>query len=274
MTWLDSILLGIVQGITEFLPVSSDGHLVLGKRLLGIQTPGTFWEVALHLGTLLAIVVVFWKDILRIIAGTAYGLERMRRAGAKTAWQENEDFRLGCYLILGTVPVAVVGMIWLNEIENLFNSAWAAAGLLFVNGIMLSLTRLPSRTNPDGRVNAWDAILIGIAQTAALLPGISRSGMTISTGLHRGVSRSGAATFSFLLAVPAILGAAAVNALRIEALPSRDVGPLVAGMLVSALVGYFALRLLLRIVRRGRLHWFGYYCLIAGVIALAMLWGK
>jgi undecaprenyl-diphosphatase len=255
---LHAALLGLLQGLTEFLPVSSSGHLVLGRSLLDVHTPGADFEVFAHAGTLLAILVHYRTDLVAM-AGSAV---RLRRDGPG---------RLLLLVLLASIPAAVVGLTLADPVEALFARPALAAGMLLVTGLVLLSTRL-ARAGGE-RVRAPSAIAIGLAQALAILPGISRSGSTIAAGLHAGVDRDRAARFSFLLAVPALLGAAV---LKTSDLVREPPGPtLLESYLVGGLVafasGYLALRWLLGIVHRGHLDRFAWYCLAIGAVALLLL---
>ena len=274
MSWLNAILLGIVQGLTEFLPVSRSGHLVLARNLLGVTPPSeeakVLWEVVLHVGTLVAILVVLRRDVWQVIVGFVRGLAASRR-GLASALRQEEGFALALWILLGSIPAGVVGVTFRDFFERLFESPFLAAGALLVTGTFLFSTRYAHGPRDKDQVSWLDAIIIGFAQAVAIVPGISRSGATISAGLFRGVDRAQAARFSFLLAIPAIAGAAALECRHLAALSFKEVMPLLVGGIVSAIVGLFALIFLLRIVRAGRLHSFAYYCWAAGVIALVWL---
>jgi len=273
MTLLDALFLAAVQGLTEFLPISSSGHLVLAKTLLGLKTPGATWEVALHLGTLGAIIAVFHRHILQTINGFIIGCSRgLGTQGWRKTWNTCPDFRVGCYIILASIPAALLGILIRSIIEQLFASTCFVLIMLFINGELLWLTGRQRLYRPNGKLRLSDTIVIGIAQALALLPGLSRSGCTISFGLFRGVEPDRAATFSFLLAVPAIIGAALVEIPHITELPASQIPYLLLAVAVSTIVGYAFLRLLLAIVRTGRLHWFAWYCRVLALLGLAYFW--
>jgi undecaprenyl-diphosphatase len=278
MNTADAIVLGLVQGLTEFLPISSSAHLAAARALLGVQSPGVFMAVALHFGTLLAILVVFWREILKIAADGLVGA-RLYLGGrdSEAISREAPEFLTAMAVVVGSVPVAVAGLCLEQTVERILSSLWASGALLCATGLVLAASRWAPQPK-TGRVGVGRGLLIGIAQAAALLPGISRSGVTIVTGCFLGVERRAAGRFSFVLAVPALAGAAlwelrqAVPALRGH--PSAGADPLIrsgalaAGALVAAAVGTLCLVLLLRLIERGRLHWFAAYCLPAGALML------
>jgi len=266
MTPLQALLLGIVQGLTEFLPVSSSGHLVLGKKILSVasEMPVTF-EVVVHAGTLLATLLVFWKPVWEILCF----LGRVTKRPSECLSGDPAG-RLLLLLILGTIPAGLAGVLFKDWIESLFSNALLVAVGLCVTGTFLFATYW-SRQRAAGieDVSAAQGLIVGVAQAIAITPGISRSGSTIAAGLLCGTDRETAARFSFLLSMPAIAGAAVLKAPDI-AQASVTVGwlPLVIGFLSSFIVGVAALLVLLAFVRRGRLHWFGYYCWLVGLAAI------
>ena len=274
MTLIQSILVALVQGLTEFLPVSSSGHMVLVETFLGAHTDGVLWEVALHVGTLLAVFAVFRRDLRMVIVEFCSGLGRLVGKGsAADVWKDKPGFRMGCYIIIGTIPAAVIGLTLRDSIERFFSQPILAAIMIFVTGEILWLTRPHALARPSGKMALGDGIFVGIAQALALVPGISRSGITISAGLARGIDRAQAARFSFLLAIPAILGGALLEARKLRTIPSEHITPMIVGILVAAVSGYLALRFLLRVVNAGKLHLFAYYCWAVGIAGVIILWG-
>jgi undecaprenyl-diphosphatase len=259
MNLWQGILLGLVQGLTEFLPVSSDGHLAVVGYIAGVRTPGVFVEVALHVATLGSILVVYGKRFFQLAAGV------LRR--------QPEDLRYAGLLILGMIPAGIIGVFLEDLVAAAFNSLWAAGAGFLVTGTALSSTR---RLVPAGadRPTPGAAILIGFAQALAILPGVSRSGMTISSGQWVGMGTVAAADFSFLMAIPLIAGAGLFEARHI----STDVGqvgaiPLLVACAVAFVSGVFAIRWLVALLRRGRLHAFAPYCFAIGAFTLAYaLW--
>jgi len=253
MSFLDAILLGILQGLTEFLPVSSSGHLVLAEAILGVKQPGVSFEVVVHLGSLLAVLIFFRQPILGMIHSL---FNRQLKSERATIW----------YLVVGTIPAAVLGLLLEDYFEAAFSRPfYSALALLVTGGILLSTRWAANRRRPL----SWrNALGIGLAQALAILPGISRSGSTISAGLHAGVEPSRAAEFSFLLAIPAIGGAAVLKGHELLNLPSELAGPYLAAAVVSFLTSLLAVYLVLAAVRRGRFEYFAYYCFAAGAVGL------
>jgi undecaprenyl-diphosphatase len=274
VTWLKVVILGVVQGLTEFLPVSSSGHLVLARRLLGVTPPagasGVLWEVVLHMGTLVAVVVVLRREVCQVLTGLVRGLLACRR-GVRAALREEPGFALALLIAMGSIPAGVVGVVFKDALEALFEKPTVVAGALLVTGTILFATRYAPKHVGDGRVGWLSAVIVGCAQAVAILPGISRSGATISAGLFAGLERAEAARFSFLLSIPAVGGAGLLELRHLDALPAESLAPFLAGGVVSAVVGLAALVLLLRVVEAGKLHHFAYYCWGVGAGALAWL---
>lgn len=248
------IILGIIQGLTEFLPVSSSGHLVLLGWVFEIHQDVVI-DAFLHLGTLGALIWYFRARIGRLISSL------FSRA------EPRSEGRWAPYILLGSIPIGLAGLLFQAPIESAFAAPQFAAGMLMVTGLSLLSTGFarPRRSDLEPR----DAVLIGLAQAVALLPGISRSGATIATALWLGLDRDLAFDFSFLLSIPAVLGANLLQLprlSRVEGLPE-----LVAGGLIAFSLGWLSLWLLRDVVRRGRLGWFGVYCLGVGIIGLALL---
>jgi len=259
MEILRTIVLGIVQGITEFLPISSDGHLVVVQSLLklwlgapsaGGKVSDLHYDVVLHIGTLGSIIVVYWRDL----------------------WELRRNWKLCGLIVLATIPAGIAGVALKPLVEEAFHSPLAAGVGLLVTAVVLLAGQRWAREERDlDDMTPRDAALIGLMQAFAIAPGVSRSGSTISTALGCGIKRGAAATFSFLMAVPVIAGAAVLALKDIvtgEATAGRtDV--LVVGAAKSFVVGWVALRWLLSMLSRGRFHWFAYYCLAAGTAVIA-----
>jgi undecaprenyl-diphosphatase len=272
MTTIDAILLGALQGATEFLPVSSSAHLVAAERLLHVSFSGLALEIALHFGTLLAIVIVFWRDLVTLARDGLVGLALAARGVRGEALRARAPaFGTALGICLGTVPVALVGILFEHALDRAFKNLTASGLLLIGTGAILILSRFAPAPRAD-RVGAGRAVLIGLAQAVAPLPGISRSGITIVAGYFLGLERRVAARFSFLLAVPAMVGAAVEPFVRRSAeagAAQPGAGALAVGVVVSAAVGTACLVFLLRVVQRGRLHWFAAYCIPAGAAMAA-----
>jgi len=268
MNVFQALLLGIVQGITEFLPISSSGHLVLGKALLGIHTQGIAFEVFVHFGTFLAVLTIFWGDCWNILRSWGNALRHPSPSHWSLAYQEDPFFRLGVLIILGTIPAVIIGLLFEHEIEAAFSHPLFVSCALLVTGTILLGTRW---TKPKAtRFGMVRALIIGAAQAFAILPGISRAGSTIAGGMYAGVERSEAARFSFLLALPVILGACVVEGKELwhAGIPSEQGVTLLIGTIVAYVVGVVALKWLLGVIRRGRLDRFAYYCYAVGMAGL------
>lgn len=265
MDFIKVIILGIVQGLTEFLPVSSSGHLVLAAELLQFHEEGVAFEVFVHLGTLFSVLLVFRRDIFKMITAPYHVWLKGRRDEELV-----RHSRWDIYIIIGTVPAAVIGLFFKSEIEAIFSNVLLVIIMLFVTGTLMILSRFIASMTGD--VSGPKSFIIGCAQALAILPGISRSGFTIVTGMALGVDRSEAARFSFILSIPAILGATVlkVKDLLESQLPASEILYLVLGALVAFVSGYLAIIWLLDIVRKGRLEWFGYYCYL--VVLIMSIW--
>ena len=267
----EATLLGIVQGLTEFLPVSSSGHLVIFQNLLGFRDPQILFDVVVHFGTLLAVVFVYRKDLGLIVREFFAALgEMVRSRDVRRGWKGYPYFRLAVILVLATLPAAFAGILFGESLENLFGSVGSAGAMLIVTGTVLFSSRFSRGPGKDlESLTLLKGMTVGFAQALALMPGISRSGMTIVTGLFCGLNRDLAARFSFLLSIPAILGATILEVFKIRNnLGAVDILPLLVGGVTALLTGTLALIFLIRIVHRGKLHHFSYYCWILGAAVL------
>jgi undecaprenyl-diphosphatase len=267
-----AIVLGIVQGITEFLPISSTGHLVLIPRLLHWPEQGLTFDVALHVGTLIALLVYFrrdWADIIMAAFGHPQTKTGESRGPRWLLWG----------IIIATIPAAVAGKLWDKKFETMLDTEtskmmFIVAGAMVVFALVIyAADKIGRKRRSLGQMNFVDWILIGLAQAVALIPGVSRSGATISAGLFRNLDRDSAARFSFLLSTPIILGAAALKLKDVmkTGLPADERTPFVAGILTSAVVGYIVIAFLLSYLRRHNLNVVVWYRLAFGVILLALL---
>jgi len=271
MEILKIIILGIVQGATEFIPVSSSGHLVIIPWLLGwARDPeaSLLVETVLHWGTLLAILIVFWRDFWQMIVAVLKSIVNRSLA--------DNQARLGWALVIGSIPAAILGLLFKDFVESLFASPAAAGGFLLVTGTLLLGSELMARRQKEFRALneiSWrDSILIGCAQALALAPGISRSGTTIAAGLGLGIRRDDAARFSFLLGTPVFFGAGLLQILDALAVDSSQITEqwlvLAIGFVVSAVTGFLAIRFLLNYLRDNPLYPFAIYCFVVGVAVL------
>jgi undecaprenyl-diphosphatase len=269
MSILDAAILGLVQGLTEFLPVSSSGHLVLGQYLLHVQNPQMLsFDVYVHFGTLISVCIVFWKDIVAMVS-SLWGA--LRTGTLKTAHETNEYVRLAAAIVIGSVPAAVIGLAFRHQIEEAFTDPKLVAVNLVITGLILFLTRF-ARPKEGKRIGPWLGFLIGIAQSIAIVPGISRSGCTISGGMYLRLSPSAAARFSFLLSIPVIAGASLLETKHVvEQAAQFGVLPFLVGFVVAAVTGYFAIKILLSIVDRGKFSLFAFYCFALGIVGIVFI---
>jgi undecaprenyl-diphosphatase len=269
MTPLQALVLGILQGATEFLPVSSSGHLVLVPWLLnwhGVGESELAFDALVHWGTLSAVLAYFGRDLWQIVCAVWDGVRRRNPLGTLNA-------RLGWYILVGSIPAALFGLLLEDWFEELFGRPDAAAILLFATAGLLFLSERYGTKNRELDSMRWlDAILIGLAQALAILPGISRSGATIAAALKQGLGRADAARYSFLLGVPAVLGAGGIQLIKL--LEAGDltgqIDTLLIGFLSAALVGYLSIHSLLLFVRRRPLYLFSLYCVALGASSLVI----
>ena len=266
-----SVLLGLVQGLTEFLPVSSSGHLVLFQHFLhfNAESPVTF-SVVLHLGTLLSIVFVYQIKIRELMLYTFVACPRgiLKEGFQKTVWEDDRG-RLVLFLIIGSIPTAIIGVLFKDVFEKLFTNALCVSIALIITGTMLYTTKIIKPRAGKMRVRA--ALIVGCVQGLAITPGISRSGSTISAGMWAGLDRDFAADYSFLLSIPAVLGAMFLSLKDLSSQPLGNLPFLAMGFAVSFASGLLALKLLLHFVRRGKLHIFAWYCWGVGILSLGGL---
>ncbi|MBI2498820.1 undecaprenyl-diphosphate phosphatase [Candidatus Woesearchaeota archaeon] len=251
MRIIEAIILGIVQGITEWLPISSSGHLVLLQNLFKIEQPVIF-DLILHLGSLLVVLIVFREDIKKLVIGVFR--------------KEKEYINLLFKIIIATIPIALVGFLLKEFIEKIFNDLRVVGFSFLFTSILLFLSKYPKVK--DKELNYKNSFIIGLVQVLALLPGLSRSGSTISAGLMQGVKNEEIAKFSFLLFIPAILGATSLEIKNVNLIDG--IFPLVIGVLTVVIVGFISLKLLLYIVKNSKIYLFGYYCLFLGLITLGI----
>ncbi len=264
-----SIILGIVQGLTEFLPVSSSGHLVVWSAILKANSTLAF-DVALHFGSLLALLIFFWHDIVGLFQGfiaTFRGnLSQEDRRKRKMFW----------LIVAAIIPSGVLGALLSDKIEKAFGSLYFVGAMFLVTAVLLFLQHFSSTTRTVRDVGWKDALAIGIGQVFALLPGLSRSGTTMSVGVYRGLKQEDAAHFSFLMAIPTIAGAAIFKLKDFLKMGAAAGGAmdLVAGILISVITSLFAIGLLLKVARKGKMEWFSLYCVAIGIFTIVMHYFK
>lgn len=255
MSFVQVLILSVVQGLTEFLPVSSSGHLVIFQKFFGLSTPPVLFDILLHVGTLGAIIFYFRKGLARILTGLA----QKKKESVNTLW----------LVFLGTIPAALVGGLFEKQIEQAFNSfQMVGVSFLFTAGLLFSTKWTKNQNRYFNQLKWLDALVVGLFQALAILPGISRSGSTISSGLWRGLSRETAFIFSFYLAIPAILGALVLKGDELLIFPTNNLIQGLVGMVVAGIVGYFALGILENFLKSARFFWFGVYCLVLGITLL------
>jgi undecaprenyl-diphosphatase len=261
MSLPQSIFLGIVQGITEFLPISSSGHLVFFQSLFGMEEPQLFFDVMLHLGTLLAVVVYFRNDIWKIIQGIGTIL--------KGKEENQEGAKLFLWIILATIPTGLIGVLFKDWFESFFSRPKAVGIMLLITGLVLWSTRWTKKEGKTIKEMKWiDALLIGVAQGLAIIPGISRSGATISTGLFCGLDRELSGKFSFLLSIPAILGATLLEFRKIDS--AQEFWTVLIGTVIAFGVGILSLTFLIKIIKMGKFLNFSYYCGGMGIVMIIL----
>ncbi|MFH1823697.1 MAG: undecaprenyl-diphosphatase UppP [Candidatus Firestonebacteria bacterium] len=250
MTIFQSIILGIIQGLTEFLPVSSSGHLVIAQSLIKeFKQPGVLFDVTLHLGTLIAVIIYFKDRIIKIL----------------------KDIKLLSFIILATVPTGIIGILFKDRFEEMFSNVKLVGLMLMVTAVIIFIAdRVKSDSKDLSKVNWLNSVIIGIAQGIAIIPGISRSGSTISAGILLGLDKKFAMEFSFLISIPAILGAMVleVKDLTSEKLQNINYFVYIAGFLMAAIVGYLSIKLLLNLLQKQRLYIFSIYCIVLGLVIL------
>jgi len=269
MNLINAVILAIVQGLTEFLPVSSSGHLVLGEAILGAESFGTSiaFELVVHLGTFLAVLAIFWHDIIHLIS--VFAPRAVKPGIWKQEYRENADFKLTILMLVAMLPAGIIGLILRDNISELFSQPFMVSIALVVTGSMLLSTKFYRKS--DNPIGVWQAVLIGFAQALALVPGISRSGSTITMGLALGIKQEQVARFSFIMVLPLIVAATVLEFIDLIqiGISADEIIHLGVGLIVSFIVGYLSLKWLLSLLRQGHFHYFAWYCYtiaIAGLI--------
>ncbi|MCP4682838.1 MAG: undecaprenyl-diphosphate phosphatase [Desulfobacterales bacterium] len=267
MEIIDSIFLGIIQGLTEFLPVSSSGHLVFFQDLLGFKEPELLLDCSLHLGTLLAVCFYFRIDLKKMAldiwqSAALFLKSRVVRGSSHT--------NLAFWILVASVPTGLIGLTFRKTLEGFFESVSIVGVMLIISGVIIASTKLiPKDHGTRTELGLPAALAVGLVQGLAIIPGISRSGITITCGMLMGLDRELAGRFSFLLSIPAIIGALILQ-LNFEDLERVGLIPLVFGVLTSALLGFLALKVLMGIVNKGRLHYFAPYCWTLGCLIIIL----
>lgn len=267
MNIFQGIIIGIVQGLTEFLPVSSSAHLVFIQNILGVESTLAF-DTFLHLGTLIAVLWFFKMDIYKMLKSWWLSIGDLFQGRFREGFLKDPYKRLAWYVILATVPVGVVGVLFEDSIDALFSGAlYVPAFFLFVTGTILYLSqRMPSGNINYDTISKKEALFMGLGQACAILPGLSRSGTTIAAGLTIGLNKEFAAKFSFILSIPAILGAFLLQIKDIGSAMDANFLPVILGFIASIIAGYMAIKWMLDLVQNRSLDIFSYYCWVVGII--------
>jgi len=273
MDIIQAIIIGIAQGLTEFLPVSSSAHLVFIPHILGTESNLAF-DTILHIGTLVAVVAYFWKDIIHMLRAFFASLMDLVHRKFREGLKEDNYKKLAWLIIIGSIPAGLAGIFLKDFFEGLFNNIPIVGFFLLITGVLLYTSEMVSRKETHKRdlnkLSIKDSLIIGVAQACSIAPGISRSGATISTGLFLGLERELAARFSFLLSIPAILGAALVQAKDISSVLDISTAATIAGFIAAAITGYLAIKIVLKLISERDLLIFAYYCWIVGALALIL----
>jgi undecaprenyl-diphosphatase len=263
MNWFEALILGIVQGLTEFLPVSSSGHLIIGKELMGIEVnpnAETTFEVLVHCATVLSTIIVFRKDILKLLQGLL-------------KFNMNEETQYVAKICISMIPVLIVGLLFKDNVKEIFGEGVLLVGImLLVTAILLTLTHFVNFKQKK-EISYLDALIIGISQAIAVLPGLSRSGTTISTGLILGNKKESIAKFSFLMVLIPILGETFLNILNGDFAPAISgipISAMIAGFLAAFFSGLFACKVMIAIVKRSKLYYFALYCAVVGILVIIL----
>ena len=271
MGYFEAVVLGLLQGLAEFLPISSSGHLALAQNLFGVEADKVLlFAVLLHLGTLIAVFVAYWRDIWELIVELCVTIKDLC-TGKGLRLEERPVRKLGVMIIVATIPTAVIGLLFNDFFEGLYSSMVAVGIGFLITGVLMFLAEKMGSANRDIRkMNCRNAVFIGVLQGIAIYPGISRSGSTLVGGLTTGLKREFAVKFAFLISIPSILGSVvleAPKALEGDLDPSLW-GPILAGMLVAAVSGYFAIKTMIRIVSNKKLSYFSYYVWVLGLCTI------
>ncbi|MBQ7929356.1 MAG: undecaprenyl-diphosphate phosphatase [Methanobrevibacter sp.] len=267
MDILQGIIIGIVQGLTEFLPVSSSAHLVFIQNILGVESSLAF-DTFLHLGTLIAVLWFFRYDIIKMLSAWILSLQDLIQGRFREGFYSDPYKRLAWYVILATIPVGIVGVLFEDSVDALFSGAlYVPAFFLFVTGTILYLSQRMASGNINlNNITKKEALWMGLGQACAILPGLSRSGTTIAAGLTIGLDKEFAAKFSFILSIPAILGAFILQAKDIGSAMDVNFLPIFLGFVASIIAGYMAIKWMLDLIKNRSLDIFAYYCWVVGIV--------
>lgn len=265
MTWFEALVLGVVQGLTEFLPISSSGHVLIASQIFGWSDPGAAFTAVMQIGTESAVIIYFRADIARIAAAWWRSIRSSEARGTA-------DARIGWLVIVGSLPIGVLGVVFTRQIETVARNLWLVAIMLIVFGILLGIAdRFGQRTRPIESLTWRNGIALGFAQAFALIPGVSRSGATITGGLLLGLTREAATRYAFLLAIPAVLASGLYEATKIGEGPAPEWGPTLVATAIAFVIGYAVIAWLLRYLRTGSYLPFVLYRIGLGAVVLALL---
>jgi len=263
--WWEALVLGVVQGLTEFLPISSSAHLLVIAEFLGWPDPGAAFTAVSQIGTEIAVLIYFRKDLARILVAWTKSLRN-------PTWRADPDARLGWYIIIGSVPILILGFLFASWIETAARNLWLIAGSLIIFGLLLGAADVwGSKVKRLDRLSTRDALVFGFGQALALIPGVSRSGATITTGLALGYTREAAARYSFLLAIPAIFASGLYEATKIGSDSAVAWGPTLFGTAVAFVIGYAVIAWLLRWVMTHSYSPFVIYRIVLGLLLIGLL---
>ncbi len=283
MDWLEALILGIVQGLTEYLPVSSSGHLAIGANLFGIEgSDNLAFTVLVHVATVMSTIVILWREIAWLVRGLFRSPIRKdavaqtgETAEHKSLWcRLTDEWQYAVCILVSMIPVGIVGVFFKDSVEEVFGSGLTIVGCMLLLTAALLAFSYYARPRQKEHIGLKDAFIIGLAQAAAVMPGLSRSGSTIATGLLLGNKKESLAQFSFLMVIPPILGEALLDVIKAlrgeEAFGGVDTLPLVVGFLAAFIAGCLACKWMVSIVKRGKLIYFAAYCAIAGILTLIL----
>lgn len=271
MSWLQSLILGIVQGLTEFLPVSSSGHLTILSNLFGLEGESNLTMiVALHVATVLSTLFILWKEVVWIF----------KDLFTKQSWKSysglNEGTKYAINILISMIPVGIVGFFFKDTVEEIFGSGLLIVGIMLLVTAALLAFSYYAKPRQREQISGWHAFIIGIGQAVAVLPGLSRSGTTIATGLLLGNKKEKMAQFSFLMVIPPVLGEALLDVKDIAeqgfstAMSGISAGAMIVGFLAAFITGCLACKWMINIVKKGKLIWFAVYCVIVGILAIIL----
>lgn len=263
MSWIEALILGILQGLTEYLPVSSSGHLAIGSALFGIEGEDNLtFTIVVHVATVLSTLVILWKEINWIFRGLF-------------KFQMNEETRYVVNIIISMIPIGIIGVFFKDYVEDIFGSGLLVVGCMLLITALLLTYSYYAKPRPKEKISMKDAFIIGLAQACAVLPGLSRSGSTIATGLILGNKKESLAQFSFLMVIPPILGEALLDGMKIvkdASMAGAEISTLslIVGFLAAFTSGCIACKWMINIVKKGKLIYFGIYCAIAGILTIIL----